>query len=128
MGGGSLLSTLLKVAYARPRPEIVPHGMEVYSASFASGHAMFSAVNYLTLGAMLIRIQTRRSVQVYILCLSVLTTLLVGSSRVYLGVHWPIDVLAGWCLGAAWALLCWLVASRFETHGPAPRAPLAPRL
>jgi undecaprenyl-diphosphatase len=78
---------------------------------------MLSAVTYLTLGALLIRVQPRRPVKVYILALAVSTTLLVGASRVYLGVHWPTDVLAGWCVGAACALLCWLVALRLQQAG-----------
>jgi undecaprenyl-diphosphatase len=117
VGGGTALSSLLKVGFARPRPDLVPHAVEVYTASFPSGHAMLSAVTYLTLGALLIRVQPRRRVKVYIFALAVSTTLLVGASRVYLGVHWPTDVLAGWCVGAAWALLCWLVALRLQRTG-----------
>jgi undecaprenyl-diphosphatase len=117
VGGGTALSTLLKHGFSRPRPDLVPHTVEVYTASFPSGHAMLSAVTYLTLGALLIRVQPRRRVKVYILSLAVTTTLLVGASRVYLGVHWPTDVLAGWCVGVAWALLCWLVALRLQREG-----------
>ena len=110
-------SPLLKLGFARPRPDLVPHAVEVYTASFPSGHAMLSAVTYLTLGALLIRVQPRWRVKVYILFLAISITLLVGTSRVYLGVHWPTDVLAGWCVGAAWALLCWLVALRLQREG-----------
>ncbi len=105
---GLLLSYALKWGFARPRPELVPHGQVVYSQSFPSGHAMLSAVVYLTLGALLARTQARRRVKAYFLAIAGLLTLIVGVSRVYLGVHWPTDVLAGWVGGAGWALLCWI--------------------
>jgi undecaprenyl-diphosphatase len=104
VGGGTLLSTLLKLGYGRPRPDLVPHGVEVYTASFPSGHALGAAVVFLTLGALLSWSQPSRRIKVYILTTAVLLTILVGVSRVYLGVHWPTDVLAGWTIGAAWAL------------------------
>jgi undecaprenyl-diphosphatase len=95
----------------------VPHAVAVYSASFPSGHAMLSAVTYLTLGALLMRVHAQWLVKLYVLGVAILITLLVGVSRVYLGVHWPTDVLAGWCGGGAWALLCWLVAVRLQREG-----------
>ena len=106
VGGGSLFSTLLKSGFDRPRPDLVPHAVEVYSASFPSGHAMLSTVTYLTLGALVARVQTRRRVQTYLWLWAITLSALIGMSRVYLGVHWPTDVLAGWCIGAAWAVLC----------------------
>jgi undecaprenyl-diphosphatase len=117
VGGGVLLSNLLKFGFARPRPELVPHAVKVYTASFPSGHSMLSAVTYLTLGALLARVQPRRRLKLYLLGLAVLLTVLVGASRVYLGVHWPTDVLAGWCMGAAWAILCWLAARWLQRRG-----------
>jgi undecaprenyl-diphosphatase len=117
IGGGTLLSYLLKIGFGRPRPDLVPHGSYVYTASFPSGHSMMSAVTYLTLGALLARIHPERRIKVYILIISVLTTLAVGISRVYMGVHWPTDVLGGWTLGASWALLCWLVMRVLQIHG-----------
>ncbi len=110
VAGGQVVSSLLKLGIDRPRPEIVPHLAEVHTLSFPSGHAMLSAVTYLTLGALLARITPNRAVKIYFLCLSVLLTFMVGLSRVYLGVHWPSDVLAGWCAGAIWAMGCWLIA------------------
>ena len=107
--GGLLLNTLLKRGFDRPRPELVAHLVDVQTTSFPSGHAMLSAIGFLTLGALLAGAARRRRFQGYILGVAVLLTLLVGSSRVYLGVHWPSDVLAGWCLGAAWAMACWLL-------------------
>jgi undecaprenyl-diphosphatase len=117
VGGGTALSSLLKLGFQRPRPDLVPHAVEVYTASFPSGHAMLSAVVYLTLGALLMRVQPLWRVKLYVLALAVLATLLVGMSRVYLGVHWPTDVLAGWCVGAGWALLCWLGALWLQGSG-----------
>ena len=111
IGGGMLLSSGLKDLFERPRPDLVPHAVQVFTQSFPSGHATLSAVTYLTLGALLARLQPRRAVKVYLLTLAVLLTLLIGASRVYLGVHWPTDVLAGGCVGAAWALLCWTAAA-----------------
>jgi undecaprenyl-diphosphatase len=110
IAGGLLLSTMLKSLYQRPRPELVPHGSYVTSASFPSGHSMLSAITYLTLGALLARSQQRKRLKAYFLLIGGLLTFLVGLSRVYLGVHWPTDVLAGWTAGASWAILSWLIA------------------
>lgn len=115
--GGALLSYLLKGTFGRPRPDLVPHGSHVYLTSFPSGHSMQSAATYLTLGALLARLQKRRRLQIYILVLVLLITVLVGVSRVYLGVHWPTDVLAGWMAGAVWAALCGLVMSWLQQKG-----------
>jgi undecaprenyl-diphosphatase len=114
--GGTILNTVLKNAFARPRPDLVAHLVDVHSASLPSGHAMISAVAYLTIGALLARVQPTRVLKVYTVSVSVMLVLVVGLSRVYLGVHWPSDVLAGWCLGAAWAMGCWLVAQWASWH------------
>jgi undecaprenyl-diphosphatase len=119
--GGMMLSTALKMGFDRPRPDLVPYGARVYTASFPSGHAMLSAVVYLTLGALLARIDARRRVKAFFLGFAVVLTLMVGVSRVYLGVHWPSDVLAGWCVGAAWASLCWFVALQLQRTGQVER-------
>jgi undecaprenyl-diphosphatase len=121
VGGGMLFSSLLKMTYDRPRPELVPHGSIVYSASFPSGHAMISAVTYLTLGALLSRVQPRWRLKAYMIMVAVFITTCVGVSRVYLGVHWPTDVLAGWTAGAAWALICWLAARYLQRRGAVER-------
>ena len=117
VGGGVIVSTVLKLFYQRPRPDLVPHGMETFTASFPSGHAMMSAIAYLTLASLLARIDKRRRVKALFLTLGVAMTLLVGMSRIYLGVHWPSDVVAGWCVGAAWAALCWFVALQLQRRG-----------
>ena len=111
---GELANYALKAAFMRPRPELVPHLRDVVSTSFPSGHAMESAIIYLTLGAMLMRIAERRLTKIYCMSIAVLLTFLVGVSRVYLGVHYPTDVIGGWIFGFMWASLCWLVERRFE--------------
>lgn len=111
-GTGAAAGSLLKLVYDRPRPALVPHLVEVASASFPSGHATDAAIVYLTLGALLARTVAAPALRVYILSAAALLVLLVGVSRVYLGVHWPSDVLGGWTIGAAWALACSLLYSR----------------
>lgn len=119
--GGTLISTLTKLGVDRPRPDLVPHLVEVTSPSFPSGHAMLSAVVYLTLGAMLAQFEfSRTATRAYVMAVAVAMTLAIGSSRVFLGVHWPSDVLAGWCLGAAWAIACLLVAQWLQRRGDLP--------
>jgi undecaprenyl-diphosphatase len=117
IGGGTALSSLLKLGFDRPRPDLVAHLVDIHTLSFPSGHAMLSAVTYLTLGALLARVDARRAVKFYILGVAVALTLVIGISRLYLGVHWPSDVLAGWCAGAAWAMFCWLVALVLQRRG-----------
>jgi len=117
VASGMALSTLLKMGFARPRPDLVPHGQIVYTSSFPSGHSMLSAVVFLTLGALLASSQTNFRLRIYLLGIAVFVTVLVGVSRVYLGVHWPTDVLAGWTAGAAWALLCWAFAEKLRRRG-----------
>lgn len=117
LAGGAALSFGLKGAFERERPALVPHLDEVSTYAFPSGHALLSAVVYLTLGAVLARLSSRRHVKLYLVFVAASLALLVGVSRVYAGVHYPSDVLAGWCAGAAWAALCWLVAALLERRG-----------
>jgi undecaprenyl-diphosphatase len=117
VASGTLLSGLLKWVFARSRPDLVPHISEVYTQSFPSGHAMLSAIVYLTLGALLARTQAEPRVKIYLLGVAAAATFIVGLSRVYLGVHWPTDVLAGWAIGAGWAFLCWLVMLWLQSQG-----------
>jgi undecaprenyl-diphosphatase len=119
--GGGLVSILLKEGFARSRPDMVPHGTYVYSSSFPSGHAMMSAVVYLTLGALVAQLIQSRWLKIYIMAIAATLSILIGVSRVYLGLHWPSDVLAGWAAGAAWALGCWLVAHVFNLENGAKR-------
>jgi len=112
--GGWVLNWLLKAAFERTRPDIVPHLREVMSSSFPSGHALTSAAVYLTLGALLMRIAEGRLAKYYCIAIAMFLTFLVGSSRVFLGVHYPTDVIAGWLIGMTWALLCWVVERTLE--------------
>jgi undecaprenyl-diphosphatase len=116
IAGGAILSTVLKDIFLRARPDIVPHLVVVDTTSFPSGHAMNSAIVFLTLGALLTRTQKDRRVRIYLVAVAILLTLLVGFSRDYLGVHSPSDVIAGWVVGAAWATLCLAIARLLQAH------------
>lgn len=101
-----------KSFYGRARPDLVPHGMYVYSASFPSGHSTMAAATYLTLAVLLASLEPARRAKALVFCVAAILVLSIGVSRVYLGVHWPTDVLAGWCLGSAWALAAWFILGR----------------
>jgi undecaprenyl-diphosphatase len=122
IGTGGLLSILMKQAFGRGRPDLVPHLVAVTSPSFPSGHSMLAAIMYLTLGALLARFATRRRTKAYLITVALLATFVVGGSRVYLGVHYPSDVVAGWCAGLVWALVCWLVARYLQYRGTVDRS------
>lgn len=113
-----LTSDIAKGAYGRARPDLVSHGSYVYSGSFPSGHSMLSAATYLTLAMLIASLETRNATKGLILGLAVVLTLTIGLSRIYLGVHWPSDVLGGWALGSAWALLGWSALSRWRVLRP----------
>jgi undecaprenyl-diphosphatase len=113
--GGIALSDLLKLAFGRARPDVVAPLARVFTTSFPSAHATLSAITYLTIGAILARSQPSSTLSLYFMSLAAFLTVLIGASRIYLGVHYPTDVLAGWCIGAAWALGCWAIMARFRT-------------
>ena len=119
--GGMVAGQILKFIFERPRPDVVPHLMVETAASFPSGHSMGAAVTYLTLGALLARVTARKRVKAYFMLMGVGLSVAVGFSRMYLGVHWPTDVLAGWTAGAAWALLCWTAARFLQRRGKVER-------
>jgi undecaprenyl-diphosphatase len=106
---GAVVASVLKLLFDRPRPDLVPHLAHVSSASFPSGHSMMSAVTYLTLGGLVMAVVEGRLLKMYVLALAVMLSVLIGVSRVLLGVHYPSDVLAGWTFGLAWSEGCWLV-------------------
>lgn len=108
--GGQGLNMILKNSFDRARPDVTLHLMEVTSTSFPSGHSMAASIFYLTLGALGTRAVIRRREKSYLISAALGLTFLIGLSRVYLGVHYPTDVLAGWAAGTAWALLCWFTA------------------
>lgn len=117
--GGTVLSTLLKEMFDRPRPDMA-EAARVFTASFPSGHATMSAVVFLTLGLLLAEATGRRGLQAFFVGLGVFMTIAIGVSRVYLGVHFPTDVIAGWSLGGAWALVCWVGYSLLFGHDRRP--------
>jgi undecaprenyl-diphosphatase len=119
--GGAGMNSLLKQLFSRPRPSVVPHLTEVMTQSFPSGHAMLSATVYLTLGGLLAQLAERRRLKAYILAVAVLMPFLVGLTRVYLGVHYPTDVLGGWVAGLAWALLSVVLVRAVRRRSPALR-------
>jgi len=121
---GTLLSTVLKMGYDRPRPDLATMSHQ-FTSSFPSGHAMLSAVTFLTIGALLARLAPTRALQIYAISAALFLTLIVGVSRLYMGVHYASDVLAGWSLGAAWALLCSAVALMLERRGTIQKAGVA---
>ena len=113
--GGVLISNVLKLVFERARPDL-PTTVKVFTASFPSGHATLSAISFLTLGALLAQATPDPRLKAYFALLAIVLTVAVGTSRVYLGVHFASDVLAGWCIGSAWALLCWTVAHWLRTR------------
>lgn len=117
---GGLIVDLLKDRFARPRPALVDHLVDVQSASFPSAHAANSAIVFLTMAALVSRIEATRGERSYTFAAAILLTLAVGSTRVYLGVHWPSDVAAGWLLGTGWALLWWVIAQALAPSVPSP--------
>ena len=113
---GTLLVTLVKGLVGRVRPTVTDHLVAVYDASFPSGHAANSACVYLTLALLLLQITERRAVKRYILAATALLVTAIGISRVYLGVHWPSDVLAGWTFGALWAVAWWALGAAIRAR------------
>ena len=111
--GGLALNNLLKVGFARTRPEVITSA-KVFSTSFPSGDATLSAITYLTLAALLTRTTNSSLLRIYYLALGALLTIFVGLTRLLLGVHSATDVLAGWCMGAAWALACWALMALLQ--------------
>ena len=113
MGGGVLLATLsidlTKALYGRPRPDLVPHGSYVYSGSFPSGHSAMAAATFLILAVLISSLEPRRRTKALAYGVAAAVLVAAGVSRVYLGVHWPSDVVAGWCLGSVWALAAFAV-------------------
>lgn len=112
--GGLVISQTLKSVIARPRPDVVPHLVDITSLSFPSGHAMMATIAWLTIGALLARLAPTVLLKRYILAVAIFLSFLIGLSRIYLGVHWPSDVMAGWALGATWASTVWMFMRRFD--------------
>jgi undecaprenyl-diphosphatase len=119
---GSLVITLIKALVSRARPDLVDRLMVEVSHSFPSGHAANSAIVYLTLATLLFPVLPDRHMRALVLGAALLLTGAIGVSRVYLGVHWPSDVLAGWVFGSGWAMLWWWIELRLLDRRPLPSA------
>jgi len=117
--GGELLAQLVKVLVGRTRPDLVPHLDLVYSSSFPSGHSTLSPIVYFTLAGLVAAGEGRRAQKALLIGAAVALVLAIGVSRVYLGVHWPTDVLAGWALGTAVAVVATLAVHLVAPHRPA---------
>jgi undecaprenyl-diphosphatase len=105
VGGGAAVSFCLKALIDRPRPDVEAVA-QVFTTSFPSGHAALSAVTFLTLGALITRTEPSRKLRFYYVGLATAATVVVGLSRLYLGLHYPSDIVAGWLVGGAWGALC----------------------
>ena len=124
LAGGVALSEGFKGVFERERPPAQFQAVDTLNASFPSGHALLSTVFYLTVGVMLARVLPTRRLKVWVMAMAVTIAMLVGISRVYLGAHWATDVMAGWSLGAAWAMALWLIAHLIERLQRRRHAPL----
>lgn len=118
--GGVTLNVGLKALVERPRPAVVPAFIEATTTSFPSGHSLLSATIYLSIAGLLTLHASRRTAA-FAIGLALLLTALVGVSRIFLGVHYPSDVLGGWIIGTAWSFLCIEIAARkLPPRGTAP--------
>jgi undecaprenyl-diphosphatase len=116
--GGLVLNNFLKLVFARPRPDFVIHAPRVFTTSFPSGHATLSAITYLTIAALLARAYPSPLLDLYFVLLAALLTVLIGLSLIYLGVHFPTDIVGGWCIGTAWAIGCWVLMALLQPGSP----------
>ena len=106
---GAGIVSLMKYVVARPRPVVVAHLTDYGDLSFPSGHAANSAIVYLAIAELVAQLVPGLRLRAAILSAAMLLAIAIGLSRLFLGVHWPTDVLAGWVFGASWALLCWTI-------------------
>ncbi|MBM6576443.1 phosphatase PAP2 family protein [Microvirga sp. SRT01] len=111
---GAWLVGLAKDIVGRTRPDVVAHLVPVSSASFPSAHAANSAIVYLTLAALASQVAPEPPIRRYLMTCAILLVGAIGLSRVYLGVHWPSDVLAGWSFGTLWTLGSWWATARIR--------------
>ncbi len=105
-GGGIILNGILKLRFDRPRPHVIAWGAKAFSSSFPSGHAMSATIVYGTVAYLAARLQKRVWARWLTMALALVMIVLIALSRIYLGVHYPSDVLAGATIGLAWAAFC----------------------
>jgi undecaprenyl-diphosphatase len=113
---GWVVNTLIKVLVGRPRPTIVSHLAEAGGSSFPSGHSFNSAVVYMGIALAMAALSARRGVRWTLIAGAAVLTALIAISRVWLGVHYPSDVLAGWLGGMGWALTASALLYRPAKH------------
>ncbi|BFM09288.1 phosphatase PAP2 family protein [Halioxenophilus aromaticivorans] len=118
IGGASIVSGSLKHLFDRDRPAMVAHGMEVFNQSFPSGHATQAAATYLFLAFLIGSQMANLAIKRFAVAAAITLFAMIGVSRVYLGVHWPSDVLAGWLVGSAWAVLLWYITQKLIAIKP----------
>lgn len=130
---GILINSMLKDVFHRTRPAIFSSGVEVFSSSFPSGHSMSAAIVYGTVAYLAARLQRRYWSRVFTALIALALILLIAASRIYLGVHYPSDTLAGMVIGFAWAGFCMatleatqMVARRRAPQALEDEAPVAP--
>lgn len=114
VAGGSLLSNTLKRVFDLSRPDIFPHGTDVSSMTFPSGHTFTGAVTYLTLAFLIYQLEIKLPLKIFVFGIAVFISFWIGGSRLYLGVHWPSDVIASWILAIGWCSLCWMTWLIYE--------------
>jgi undecaprenyl-diphosphatase len=112
--GGTIIGIVLKEIFGRERPDLIFRLTDATSLSFPSGHSMMSTVIYLSLAALLARIQHERKIRIYIISVALFLAFIIGISRIYLGVHYPTDVVGGWTIGLGWASICWFGAKYLQ--------------
>ncbi|MDF3129012.1 phosphatase PAP2 family protein [Kiritimatiellaeota bacterium B1221] len=111
--GGLMVSQMLKLLFDRSRPDLVPHDSIAYTASFPSGHSMMATICFLSLAILLASLHQKRRIKIYFILIAIQLSVGVGVSRVFVGVHWPTDVLAGWLAGSLWAIAVWLLSRKY---------------
>jgi undecaprenyl-diphosphatase len=112
--GALLLNDLLKFAIERPRPDAILQSARIFTSGFPSGHATLSCVTYISAAALFYE----RRARTYLLTIAILVVALTGFSRIYLGVHFPTDILGGWCIGSAWVCSCYPAIRNLRAANP----------
>lgn len=111
----SALNNTLKQFFDLPRPDIFPHGTLVSSMTFPSGHTFTGAVTYLTIAFLIYQLEIKPQLKIFAFCTAIFVSFWIGISRLYLGVHWPSDVIASWILALGWCALCWMIWIIWQT-------------